>query len=234
MISAVDESDHQPEHLPGAAPEERSPISRSFSRRNCATTPCLPPLCVRPASSTKRSSSVCFAADLVDRARGQHAATDDDRDAVADPLDEVHAVAGEHDGPAGGHVSLEDVDHVRRRHGVDGFERLVEHEQPGRVDHRRREGDLLRHAGRVVGDQAVERILDAERLGEVGRARTHHVVLESAKRPRVVEQLCAGESVEQPEFVGQHTDRALGLDRVGPRVDAVDQDACPRRGGAGR
>ena len=77
----------------------------------------------------------------------------DDGDVVAHALDQVHDVAGDDDGSAGGHVAVQDVADVRGGDGIHGFERLVEDQQPGRVDQRRGEGDLLGHAGGVVHHQ---------------------------------------------------------------------------------
>ena len=59
-------------------------------------------------------------------------------------------MAGDDDRAAGGHVAVQDVADVGGGDRVHGFERLVEHQQPGRVDQRRGEGDLLGHAGGVV------------------------------------------------------------------------------------
>ena len=135
MTSAVDAGRPRvPNDLPGAAPERVAEQPEPQSEKLCNHS--MPSAALRPpASSTKRSSSVCAAAHLVDRARREHLAADDDGDAVADALDEVHAVAREHDRAAGGHVALQDLDDVRGRDRVDRLERLVEHEQPRRVDH---------------------------------------------------------------------------------------------------
>jgi hypothetical protein len=65
----------------------------------------------------------------------------------------------------------EDVEDDRRRHRVDGLERLVEHEQPRRVDHGARQHELLRHPGRVVRDLAAEGVREVEGTREVGGAR---------------------------------------------------------------
>src|SRR5690606_25509875 len=66
---------------------------------------------------------------LSEGTRGEHGALGDDGDAIADALGELHAVAGEDDGAPGSREPLEHVDHDGRRYGVDGLERLVEHEQ---------------------------------------------------------------------------------------------------------
>ena len=54
--------------------------------------------------------------------------------------------------------------------GIDGFEGLVEHQQPRRVDERAGEHDLLDHAGGVVRHDAAEGVRQVERAGEIGGA----------------------------------------------------------------
>ena len=54
----------------------------------------------------------------------------EDRDVRAEPLDDLHHVAGEDDRAAAGHVPLQDVADQRGRHRVDRLERLVQHQQP--------------------------------------------------------------------------------------------------------
>ena len=68
----------------------------------------------------------------------------------------------------------------------------------------------------------MHRVLQPECGGEVGRAVRDGRAVQAAERAGVVQELGAGEPVEQPQSVGQHAQRLLGDRRVGPDVGAVD------------
>ena len=87
----------------------------------------------------------------------------DDRDAVAQALDDFEHVGRQEDRGAAAHLVLEDVLHQARADGVHAFEGLVHQEQLGMVDQRGRHGDALPHALGVLGDDlAIE--LELEQL----------------------------------------------------------------------
>ena len=98
-----------------------------------------------------------------------HPSPIDQRDRLAEILDEVELMAREQ------HVaSIRDVvEHDLRQelHGarIESGERLVEHDQVGPVDHRRRELHPLRHPSRQVADRVASAVLEprAVRAGRV-------------------------------------------------------------------
>ena len=71
------------------------------------------------------------------------------------------------------------------------------------MDHRCRESDLFHHAGRVVRDEATECILETERRHEIFRALAHSGIIEATENARVVQHLCAGESIEKAKAISQ-------------------------------
>ena len=97
------------------------------------------------------------------------------RDVVAQPLDELHHVAREHDRRSRRREVLEQGADRARRHRIDRLERLVEEQQPRAVQQRGREHELLAHAVAVVDDERVGRVGEPEQveelLGAVGRRR---------------------------------------------------------------
>ena len=132
-------------------------------------------------------------------------------------------MAGEdHRGPAG-RVALQQAADRPGRHRVDGLERLVQEQHPGGVQQGRGQGDLLAHAVGVVDHQGPGRLGQPQHLQQLAGPRLHHRRRQAPQQAVVGEQLGPGEPVEQPEVFGQHPDAPLGLHRVAPHLDPVDQ-----------
>lgn len=91
----------------------------------------------------------------------------DNRDLVAEPLHQLHDVAGEHDRAAAGGEAGQDVADGPGRHRVDRLEGLVEKQHLGVVQQRYRQGHLLAHPGRVVHDQLVAGAGQPKRLEQL-------------------------------------------------------------------
>ena len=105
----------------------------------------------------------------------------DDRDVLADVLDELELMAGEEDGGAAGRLAAEHLG--ERVHGdrVEPGERLVEHEQLRLVQQRRRElGALL---------VAVRELLDL-RVGAVGETEPLEPAATPPRAPRASSSPC--------------------------------------------
>ena len=147
------------------------PEAQPQERRNHAGPP---PVAASADQLEEPGLEVALAAHVVHRARDQHATARDDGDVVAHALDEIHRVARDDDGSPALDEPVKDVADVRRRDGVHRLEGLVEHEQARGVHQRRGERDLLRHARRVVGDDA---------SGGVSRGRAAAADRRSAARP---------------------------------------------------
>ena len=197
--------------------------SRSFSRSSCATTPCPPPLSLRPPVRRIGLRAIALQ-DLVEgaaasiRPSAMIATWSQMRWIRCMLWLDISTVP-----PAAVNFFRMSMTSWAR-HRVDRLERLVEHQQAGRVDHRRRDRDLLHHAGRVVGDEAVQRVLEAERVDQVGGAVQRRLTVEAAEAGRVVQVLGAGEAVEEAQAVGQHAEHALRHRGVAPDVGSVDLD----------
>ena len=84
------------------------------------------------------------------------------------------------------------------------------------------QGDLLGHPGRVVDDQLVAGVGEAQGDQQLLGALGDELAVHPAQQARIGHQLSTGQAVEQPEPVGQHPDPRLGSDRVGPDVDTQD------------
>jgi hypothetical protein len=143
-------------------------------------------------------------------------------------------VARQDDGAALVDVVAQHTEQALRRHGVDRFEGLVEHEQARGVDHRAGEHELLRHARRVVADGTPERGHEVERFGQLGRPLAHLPARQPPQRTDVVEELLAGEPVEGPHAVGQDAHEALRRSRILARVDIEDADLAAIRANKAR
>ena len=150
----------------------------SAVRRSCAISACSHARRLRRRPSTRRSTSMNASSrrrplrSRVGRPGGDELSVVDDADVVAQALDEIHHVAGQHDRATARAEAVEHRPHRARRDRVDALERLVEQQQARPVQHRRRERGLLAHAVAVAGDLAVGVVGELERLEQlVGCAR---------------------------------------------------------------
>jgi hypothetical protein len=152
----------------------------------------------------------------------QHA-VGQDRHVVAEALDHLHDVAGEDHGAAAGDEALQDVADQGGRHGVDGLERLVEHEQARRVQQGAGQAHLLLHAGRVVDHQGAVADAQLENLEQLAGPLVDGGGVHPAEQAVIGEQLGTREPVEQAHAVRQDADPGLGRRRVGPDVVAQQE-----------
>ena len=115
------------------------------------------PVRAPPTSSTNALSSDRAFAQVFERPESVERALLEDRDLLAELLDDLEDVTREQDRRAAFAERREDVFDGAARDGIDAFERLVEKEHVGSVDERGGERDLLLHAEAVVGDDACAR-----------------------------------------------------------------------------
>jgi hypothetical protein len=113
---------------------------------------------------------------------------------------------------------VQDVADERAGDGIDGLERLVQHQQPWRVQQRARERDLLLHARRVVDDQRAPGVGEREHVEQFPRPLVDHRRIHAAQQTLVRQELGTVEPVEQSHAVRQHAEPPLRLDRIGPDV----------------
>ncbi len=135
----------------------------------------------------------------------------DERDGLAEVLDEVELVAREQEVPPGAHVG---EDHLRQELDggrVEAGEGLVEHEHVGLVDHGRRQLHPLGHAAGQVLDLVLGAVGEAEPLEEVARV---------GLAGRLVEAVEARDPREQVEHAHVSVQAAL-LRHVAPRAAVV-------------
>ena len=160
-------------------------------------------------------------AHRVERPAGDDAAAGQHRDRVAELLDQRHHVAGHEHGAAAGHEPGEDALDRGRGDRVHGLERLVEHEQPRRVQQRGGQPDHLPHPGGVVDDQRPLGVpAQLQHVEQLVRPAGHRGAVEPARLAQVAEQLAARELLGQREPVGQHAEHRAGLQRAVPHVGA--------------
>jgi hypothetical protein len=152
-----------------------------------------------------------------------------DRDVVAQALDHLEHVAGEDDGAAAGHVTLEDVADQRCRDRVDRLERFVQHQQPRCMQQRAGQADLLLHAGRIVDHQGAVAGAQLEHVEQLPGSLVDGRRVHPTQQPVIGEQLGAGQPVEVAYAVGQHAEPGLGRGGVGPHV-VPEQDGLTRGG----
>src|SRR5690606_12827598 len=132
-----------------------------------------------------------------------------DGDMVAQTLDQLHDVAGKDDGAAVVDEGAQDAPDGHAGDWVDGLERLVEHEHGRRVDEGGGQRDLLRHPGGVVDDEDVGRVGEVERGEQGGTPLGDDRRVHAAQHTRVVDELGAGEPVEELHPVGQDAELAF-------------------------
>ena len=93
----------------------------------------------------------------------------DQRDRLAEILDEVELMAREQHVASIGHVVEHDLRQELHGAGIEPGERLVEHDQVGSVHHRRRELHPLGHPARQVADRVAGAVLETEPGEQVER-----------------------------------------------------------------
>lgn len=153
----------------------------------------------------------------------KNSAVRDDSDVVTHALDEVHRVAGDDDGAAGLRVAAQYVFDVGCRNGVDRFEGLIEYQEPGGMDERAGEGHFFRHTRGVVDDRRTGCRSQIHHLQEICGACGDVRAIQPEHHPRVRDELLAGQSVEQPNTIGQVPHHRFGRHGVSPDIDAVDR-----------
>ena len=124
------------------------------------------------------------ASQRVDVAGGDDAAVVDDRDLLADVLDELELVAGEEDGGAARRLAAEHLGERVHRDRVEAGERLVEDEQLGLVQQRGRELCALLVAVRELLHLRAGAILEAEPLEPASRPRARRRVVSPCRQPK--------------------------------------------------
>ena len=111
----------------------------------------------------------------------------DDRDVLADVIDELQLMAGEQDRGAAGSLAAEHLGEGSHRERVEPGKGLVEHEEVGLVQQRRRElGALLVSVGELL-DFRRGAVGEAEPLEPSRRCRTCRAVGEPVQRAEVRE-----------------------------------------------
>ncbi len=173
----------------------------------------------------------------------------DQRDRLAEILDEVELVAREQHVASLGDVVEHDLRQELHGAGVEPGERLVEHDQIGPVHHRRRQLHPLGHPTRQVADRVAGTVLETEPGEQVERPLLCHPLVESVQPcdPHevvgdthvAVEPPLLGHVAPRPPVLGGGTS-ALPLDRAGIRIEHAEDDphqawSCrPRSGRADR
>ena len=128
-----------------------------------------------------------------------------------------------HDRAAVGDEALKHRADRHRRDRIDRLQRLVEHEHPGTVQHRRRKPNLLGHPGRIVGDQRPLGVGEAEHAQQLVAARAHQLGLEPTQQPQIRQQLTSGQTSRQRQPGRQHPEQPLGLGAGGPVPDRMTE-----------
>ena len=136
-------------------------------------------------------------------------------------LDGRHHVRRQDDGTATLCVVGEDLADVGRGHGVDGLERLVEDQDSRRVNEGGSQGDLLRHARRIVTDQLFASLGQVEGCEELVGALAGDGGVQAVEHAHMDEEVWAGEPVEEAHPVGHDAEQAACPLRVAPHVDPV-------------
>ena len=170
--------------------------------------------------------------------RGDHAAVVDDRDVLADVLDELELMAREEHRRAAGRLAAEHLG--ERAHGerIEPGEGLVEHEQLGLVQQRRRELGALLVAVRELLDLRAGAIGETEPLEPRGRRRACRAAAETVQGAEVGELLAERHPrveaallrhVAEPQPLGQ-TDRPPAPEHLtGVQLDQPEDGAHRRR-----
>ena len=124
----------------------------------------------QPAGASGTITSSCgglLGAQVLDGAAGDHPAGVDDPDRVAEPLDQVELMAGEHDRHARAGALQQDAGQGVHADRIQPGERLVQDEHLGVVHQRGGELDPLLVAEGQLLDRVVAALGDAEPLGQL-------------------------------------------------------------------
>ncbi len=155
--------------------------------------------------------------ELGQRADRREVAVREDTDPVTHRLDLREEVTGEEHRRAGLGLGLYQVAHLRHPLGVEATGGLVEHEQVGVADQRRRERQALAHSLRVLpGRPAPGLAVESDPVEQ-----PLHVGLALFDPRGVLDVLAGRQPVVGLERLGQHTDPLA--DPSGFRLDVVTQ-----------
>ena len=155
---------------------------------------------------------------------------------MAEPLHDLHHVAGEDHRAAADDIAYQDVADQRPRDRVDRLERLVEHQQARRVQQGAGQADLLLSCRRSSRRRACARRRPGPSTSSSSAARESTTSGGRPRRRPVVRQQplpwTAGRTPSDKS--GRRAQVPLGLDGVGPDVVAEHVGVAARRGAAAR
>ena len=156
--------------------------------------------------SKKGVFQVLFPRQSRHRVLRRHFPVDDDAHPVADLLDERKDVRGQENGFALFFQFHQKVGHRFCRQNVQAVGRLVEDDEFGVVDEGDRDGDLLLHARRKIGDFRLRKLVDAEAGKEHFFALVPYLGGDILQFAEKIEGVVGGEKFVRFEFAGQKSD----------------------------
>ena len=185
---------------------------------------CLPAWRRRRCRGSRRAICATLAAQFFERALGDQPAARDDADPVGHALGHFQNMRGHDHGGAGARAFAQHVLDLAGGAGVEPGERLVENDQPRRVNERAGERHLLAHAlGKCFATLARMRA-EPEPAEQILRACLRQPWLDAPQPGDEFQIFLRRELVVDHRLVGYPGDHALGFDRIGERVDAGDMD----------
>lgn len=137
----------------------------------------------------------------------------DDRDAVAEPFDDLEHVRGEEHSGAPADTVEQDVFHKTSADRVDAFEGFVEQEQLGGVDEGGRHRDAFSHAFGVFGDKLLVVAVHFEQGEEFAGPFPGEGRVYAIEATNKFQELGTGEVIEEKGIVRDEAD--LPFDREG-------------------
>ena len=142
----------------------------------------------------------------------------------ADFLEEVEEMRAEDDGGALTGAAEDGILHATDAEGVEAGEGLVEEHDPGAVQESAGDGEFLLHAAGELAGELVGFFREFEFFEEwLGEGR---VVGDAVYARDEVEVLADREVVEEPGFVGEKRELALGGDGIGGEIDTANADGA--------
>lgn len=162
--------------------------------------------------------------DFGERAIGDFLAALEDEDVRADFLEQVEQMGAEDDRRSVARALEDGVFHPADAEGIEAGERLVEEHDLRGVEQAARDRELLFHAAGELAGKLVGFVGDLELLKK--RLRERFVVADAVDAGDEIEVLTDGEIIEEPGFVGEERERALGGQRGGGEVVTGDAEGA--------
>src|SRR5579872_1078199 len=163
-----------------------------------------------------------LAQKIADPAHQPDLAAAEQSDAVADRLDLIEQMRGQHDRHAVGFQRADEVEEFARRLRIEAAGRLVENGEARPLHQDFGDGEALAHAARISLDPLLRRLGEAHAFQRFGDARISLAAWQADEPGDVAQIGGAGEIVVEAELIGHIAGAALDFERLAQGIEAGD------------